>query len=128
MTRVIISSFHNSYFWMWRTSIEGITRMATEYDLTPGISWPTIFYSCAWQEHPTEAPGIIEHLYQIKASHKDRIASGIAVSAKSQYGIFESPFDLFDSPHPGMAKLRDFILEALQLAISHVNGSQVEPE
>lgn len=102
--------------------------MASEYDLTPGVSWPTIFYTCKWREHPTEAPDIISHLYQIKAQHATNIASGIAASAKSRTGLFESPFDLFDAVPPALENLKGFIEEALQLAISHVNGGQVEPE
>lgn len=102
--------------------------MASEYDLTPGISWPTVLYRCKWREHASEAPGIIERLYQIRARYAQNIASEVARSAKSSYGLFESPFDLLETDHAGLKKLRAFIEEALRLAVSHVNGSQVPPE
>lgn len=102
--------------------------MATEYDLTPGVSWPTVLYSCTWKDHAAEAPGIIEYLYQVREKHDLPIASGIAATAKSRQGLFESAFDLFDAPHPKLTKLKIFITEALQLAVSHVNGSQAAPQ
>lgn len=102
--------------------------MTTDYDLTPGISWPTVFYSCVWQDHSWEAPGIIEHFYGVREQRTQNIASGIALTAKSRHGLFESEFDLFDTPHPTLIKLKAFIEDALRLAVSHVNGGQVPPE
>jgi uncharacterized protein (TIGR02466 family) len=102
--------------------------MASEFDLTPRLAWPTVFYSCAWREHPTEAPAIIEHLYRLRAAHTTSIASGVAVASKSRYGLFESPFDLFESEHPGLVKLRSFLEENLRRAIAHINASQADPD
>jgi uncharacterized protein (TIGR02466 family) len=89
--------------------------------------WPTTFYSRMWHEHPAEAPGIIDHLYRLKATLSTRIASGVAPGAKSSYGLFESDFELFAGDHPGLNKLKAFIGQTVQMAAAHVNGSQVEP-
>jgi uncharacterized protein (TIGR02466 family) len=103
--------------------------MASEYDLTPGMIWATTLYRCVWQEHAQCAPALIDHLYAVKRSHGQKnIASGIAVTAKSSYGLFESPFDLLDAPIGSLQQLKAFFEDALRLAISHVNGGEVEPQ
>jgi hypothetical protein len=101
--------------------------MAEKVDITPGILWPTLLYSAVWRQQAAEAPEIIAHLYQQKAEQTKNIASGIATAAKSRQGLYESSFNLFDSSHPGLAKLKAFTEEALRLAIAHANGGKVDP-
>jgi len=102
-------------------------RMASEHDITPGMTWATILYSCVWKEHREQSAALIEHLYQAKQGYAQNIASNVAMTAKSAYGLFESPFDLLDAPPACLTELKAFFEDALRVAISHVNGSQVEP-
>jgi uncharacterized protein (TIGR02466 family) len=101
--------------------------MSTPFDLTPRQFWATPFYQRLWQEHPTEAPGIIAHLYELKARETARIASGVAPAAKSAAGLFESNFDLFSTNHSGLARLVAFAAETVRQAVAHVNGARIDP-
>jgi uncharacterized protein (TIGR02466 family) len=96
--------------------------MATPSDLVVKQFWPTTFYSRTWADHPTEAPGLIEYCYALRARESARIASGVAPGAKSPYGLFESNFDLFAGDHPGLNKLKAFIGQTVQMAVEHMNG------
>jgi uncharacterized protein (TIGR02466 family) len=95
--------------------------MSTPSQVTPIRFWATSFYQTDWPEHAVEAPGIIAHLYELRAREKDRIASGVAPAAKSATGLFESNFDLFASSHPGLGKFVAFAAEALRQAVADVN-------
>jgi uncharacterized protein (TIGR02466 family) len=100
--------------------------MSLPSDLVVKQFWPTTFYSRPWSEHPAEAPGIIEYLYGLKANQTARIASGVAVGAKSSAGLFESNFDLFAADHSGLNKLKTFVGQTVQMAAAHVNGAQID--
>jgi Putative 2OG-Fe(II) oxygenase len=102
--------------------------MAAKVEVQPGVIWPTVLYTAVWREQGAEAAAIVAELYRQKAALAANIASGIATAAKSRQGLFEGAFDLLESPHPGLAKLKAFIEEALRLAIAHVNGGQHEPQ
>jgi len=101
--------------------------MSTPNELTPIRFWATSFYQRLWTDHAAEAPGIIAHLYELKSRETARIASGVAPAAKSATGLFESNFDLFASPHPGLAKFAAFAAESVRAVVSHVNGSRIAP-
>jgi hypothetical protein len=45
-----------------------------------------------------------------------RLWPPLAVRAESEAGLYESPFDLFTRPHPGLGKLLTFIGESLAAA------------
>ena len=75
--------------------------MGGPFDLKPLHAWATPFYQRLWADHPAEAPGIVAHLYDLKARTTARIASGVAPAAKSAAGLFESEFDVFADPHWG---------------------------
>jgi uncharacterized protein (TIGR02466 family) len=70
---------------------------------------------------------MIARLYELKSKEPARIASGIAPAAKSAAGLFESSFDLFADPHPGLKKFVAFADESVRRAVAHVNGSRVDP-
>lgn len=101
--------------------------MSLPPDMVSKAFWPTTFFSRTWGEHPTEGPGILDHLYRLRSAESDRIASGVSPAMKSSRGLFESRFDLFADPHPGLGKLKAFIGQTVQAAVAHVNGGQVEP-
>lgn len=101
--------------------------MSTPFDLMAKPFWATTFFHRLWQEHEQEAPGIIQYLYELKAKETTNIASGIAPSAKSPYGLFESRFDLFAADHPGLNKLKAFIGQSVQQAVAQVNGPKADP-
>src|SRR5687767_4729633 len=86
-----------------------------------------MFYTALWPEHAAEAPAIIGYLYERRAALTANIGSGVATSAKARQGLYESSFDLLAAPHAGIANLKAFFEEALRLAVSHVNGGQVDP-
>jgi uncharacterized protein (TIGR02466 family) len=87
-----------------------------------------VFFHRRWEEHPREAPGILDFLYQLRAGQPAPIASGVAVRAKSGDGLYESGFDLFTRPHPGLGKLAGFIGQSLAAAVSHADGGRVRPQ
>lgn len=87
--------------------------------------WATRFYAFRWPDHDAKSNDIVAHLYALRDRQSKNIESGIATSAKSNYGIYESDFDLLDDAHEGIQSLRAFITASLRQAVSHVNGSQV---
>lgn len=98
------------------------------FELQARQAWPTTFFARTWQDHPAEAPGIIDALYERRATFKRDIESGVAVGAKSMGGLIESPLDLFDTAeHPGLRKLVAFIDASVRSAVAHVNGRRVHP-
>lgn len=101
--------------------------MAGEIPLVQSLAWPTVFYTVTWPDHATRAPAIISYLRDRQAALTQRIASGVALTAKSRQGLVESPFDLLDSSHPDLGKLKSFIEQVLRATIAQVNGSQVDP-
>src|SRR5262245_34012835 len=96
--------------------------MAAPTDLVVKQFWPTTFFSRTWDEHATEAPGIIDFCYALRGRHAVTIASGIAPGATSPYGLYESHFDLFAGDHAGLNNLKPFIGQTLQMAVEHLNG------
>jgi uncharacterized protein (TIGR02466 family) len=90
------------------------------------MCWPTLFFHRRWRDHTQEAPGILEFLYQRKAAQGEHVAPRVAVRAKSHYGIYESDFDLFTHPHPGLARLLGFICQSLANAVCHLELAVVE--
>lgn len=89
--------------------------------------WPTIFFHLSWQDHAKYSQGIIDFLYELRAKAQHNIASGVAVRAKSGSGVYESTFDLFTKPHPGLQQLAQFIGQTLASAVSHMEGGRVQP-
>jgi uncharacterized protein (TIGR02466 family) len=102
--------------------------MPSEFDLGGRQSWPTMFFYRKWQDHPAEAPGIIEYLYQIKAAAKANIASGVAPTAKSAHGLYESEFDLLQAEHPGLRKFGAWVEQTIRQAVCIANGNRVKPD
>ena len=89
--------------------------------------WPTTFFVRKWKDHAKEADGIVEYLYELKSKADQNIASGIAPKAKSEVGLFESEFDLFQENHGGLARLKAFINETIQQVVSRLHGHQIPP-
>ncbi len=86
--------------------------------------WATHFYAFPWSEHPQEAPGLIQYLYSLRDQQAARVSSGVAVAAKSSYGLYEGDFDLFAREHAGLSKLKAFIVDSVKRAVIHVNGGK----
>lgn len=101
---------------------------SSPFDLRAKLLWPTTCFLRAWERHAQEAPQLIQHLYELQACQKTAIASGVAVGAKSRRGLYESTFDLLESPHPSLVALRAFIVDTVQQAVCRVNQAQVEPQ
>jgi uncharacterized protein (TIGR02466 family) len=100
--------------------------MNPDNDLVAKHFWPTTFFTRPWPGHLSEAAGILSFLYELKSKASSSIASGVAPAAKSSMGLFESDFDLFAADHPGLSKLKAFIAETVQLAVTRINGLQSE--
>ena len=97
-------------------------------DIALRKSWPTQFFIRKWSEHREQIPGIIKFLYELKEKEDKNIASGIAPTMKPETGLFESDFDLFLHEHPGLQKLKGFIIETVQEVVCGLNGREVPPE
>jgi hypothetical protein len=102
--------------------------MADEYALGGRQAWPTMFFHRKWKEHPTHAPSIIRHLYERRDQAAARIASGVAPSAKSARGLYESDFDLLDADHDGIRSLRTWFQQTIADAVSVANGARSRPQ
>jgi hypothetical protein len=102
--------------------------MANEYDLGGRQSWPTMFFFRKWQHHPEEAPGILEYLYRDRAAAKSAIASGVASSAKSAHGLYESDFNLLRADHAGIRRLAAWVEQTVRQAVAVANGNRVNPD
>ena len=102
--------------------------MAGEFDLAGRKAWPTMFFVRRWQDHPAEAPAIIEYLLGLRKTATSNIASGVAPMAKSMEGLFESDFDLFKRDHPGLRKLVAWIDQTVRQAVSVANDGKARPE
>ena len=98
-----------------------------EYSLSGAQLWPTMLFSRHWEAHAREVDNILGHVRQLKAEQQTRIASGIAVSAKSATGLFESDFDLFRSSNPSLRKLVTFIDTSLATAVCIANRNEFQP-
>ena len=100
--------------------------MTEPFDLAAEVCWPTTFFHRRWRDHAAEAPGIIDLLYQERAGAVG-VASGVARRAKSAAGLYESGFDLFSRPHPGLAKLVQFIGQSVVGAVTALEGGRIRP-
>ena len=96
-------------------------------DLNCQQIWATPIVTTAWPDHPQHAPAIIEHLYALRDRETKNIASGVAPGAKSAQGLFESKFDLFQTEHPGIQRLKAWIGDALAHTVVQVNPGQDDP-
>lgn len=101
--------------------------MSSPFDLKPQAFWPTTMFFRVWQDHPRYAPELIKLLYEMKRKESQNIASGVAMTAKSRTGLFESNFDLFAQDHPSLNALKGFVGQSIQQAVSHTTRNQVEP-
>lgn len=98
-----------------------------EYELQPRTFWPTTMFVRKYRDHERDAAAIIAHLYEMKAREKTNIASGVAPSMKSKYGLFESRFDLFrETTNEQLKRLVAFISSSVRRAVWHVNGREID--
>jgi uncharacterized protein (TIGR02466 family) len=81
-----------------------------------------------WNRYRELGPGIIEYVYQLKADQQQNIASGVAPKAKSETGLVEGDFDLFERRHAGLQQLKNFIVNTIQMVVCRLNGQQVPPD
>ena len=88
-------------------------------------AWPTTFFVGKWQDHAQEVGSIVDYLYELKSGARSNIDSGVAPKAKSDSGLFESHFDLFDLPHPGLGKLKTFLVDSVRQIVIQVNRHQL---
>jgi len=97
------------------------------FDLTAEACWPTLLFHRRWRDHAAEAPALLAFLAERRAEQAERIASGVAVRAKSGHGLYESGFDLFTHSHPALDRLKGFIGQSLAAAVCHAEGGRVRP-
>ncbi len=87
----------------------------------------TKIFTTKWPEHEAKAPALTKHLYELRSKENENIASGLAHSAKSESGLFESRFNLFATQNPELLDLTNYIGEALRSVASYVNGGTRPP-
>ncbi|MFZ4575158.1 MAG: putative 2OG-Fe(II) oxygenase [Phycisphaerales bacterium] len=98
-----------------------------EFELAPRLYWPTTIFSRKYRDHAKDAPSIIDHLQEMKAAQKKNIESNVAPTMKSEHGLFESKFDLFETTtHEPLKRLIGFIESSVKRAVWHVNGRSVD--
>ena len=110
--------------------------MGSEFDLGGRQSWPTMFFHRRWQDHPAEAPAILDFLYQLRQAaaagsagkSATNIASGVAPVAKSSRGLYESDFDLFEKDHAGLRRFIAWVTQTVAQAVCVANGGRARPE
>jgi uncharacterized protein (TIGR02466 family) len=102
--------------------------MASDFDLGGKQSWPTMFFFRRWKDQAVEAPGIVDFLLQQRKLATSNIESGVALTAKSMHGLFESDFDLFKKEHPGLRKLVAWVEQTVQQAVCVANGNRERPD
>jgi hypothetical protein len=102
--------------------------MASEYDLGGRQAWPTMFFYRRWEGHADAAPSLVEYLYARRDRDRTNIASGVAPSAKSSHGLYESDFDFLEADHPAVRRLRQWFEETIAGAVSVANGGRVSPK
>lgn len=98
------------------------------YGLTGVQLWPTMIFTRLWEQSHVENPLITQCIGRLKASQQQRIDSGVAVSAKSAHGIFESDFDLLKHNDPSLQRLSQFIQATLAAAVCVANGGEKRPD
>ncbi len=103
--------------------------MSSAFEISVQTFWATHFFYRLWRDHAVEAPAMIDAMYDLKSQQAEtNIASGVAAGAKSAAGLYESDFNLFDTEHPGLLKLKRFIEGTLQAVVAKINGAEVLPE
>lgn len=89
--------------------------------------WPTVLFTGVWADHQRHHPGVIEHFENLKAQEDAAIASGVALTAKPEHGLFESRMDLFEtSTHSDVMAMVAFLDEAVREAVWQVNGRSAD--
>lgn len=107
----------------------GSPAPSSAFELKAKHVWPTMLFLRAWEDFPKHRDSIIEECERTQASEKATIASGVAVTAKPEMGLFESKMDLFETTrHPGLLALGDFLRESVAQVVSGVNGREVTPD
>ena len=96
-----------------------------ENEIATVQAWPTTFFVRKWQDHANEVGSIVDYLYELKSRAQSNIDSGVAPKAKSGSGLFESHFDLFELPHPGLGKLKTFLVDSIRQVVVRLNRDQL---
>ncbi|HBE72414.1 MAG TPA: hypothetical protein DDW52_30125 [Planctomycetaceae bacterium] len=102
--------------------------MKTEFGLSGTQLWATMIFTRQWEHHPHEAQAIVKFLLNLRDAQESRIDSGVAPTMKSNHGLYESSFDLFDMQQENLQNLVDFIRRSLATAVSVANNQEHAPE
>ena len=86
-----------------------------------------MFFHRLWHLHNQESDRILNFLRNQKANQESRIASGVAVGAKSSHGLYEGNFDLFLETDESLQGLVSFIRTTLASVVSIVNDNEAPP-
>ena len=68
------------------------------------------------------------YLKRLKAEQSQTIESGVAISAKSSSGLYESDFDLFANQETSLQRLVRFIESTLASAVCIANDREADPQ
>jgi uncharacterized protein (TIGR02466 family) len=89
-------------------------------DLKARICWCTPILEATNPAHSTIKDGLLAHIRQLAERDGSAVASGIAPGAK--VGLYESPFDFFESADPAVQGLKAFCESALRNAMQFVDA------
>lgn len=84
-------------------------------------AWSTMFFVSHWPRQREQGEALVQLLQQRKAMQREPVESGIATSAKSSQGLYESHFDLFHDPDEGLQELVAYIRSAVAAAVAIAN-------
>lgn len=114
----------DSYFQgLFRGSVVEMSSEA-KFGLSGTQVWPTMFFHRLWHLHHEQSEQILTFLRHLKTKQESRIASGVAVGAKSSQGLYEGNFDLFLESDESLQKLVSFIRATLASAVSIANENE----
>jgi uncharacterized protein (TIGR02466 family) len=84
-------------------------------------AWSTMFFVSHWPRQREKGGALIELLQRKRAMQREPVESGIATTAKSSQGLYESHFDLFQDPNEALQELVVYIRSAVAAAVAIAN-------
>ncbi len=97
-------------------------------DILHSKIWASHIFFHVWQDYQKYSNDLIAFLLTLKSKENESNASGVAPKAKSNQGIFESRFNLFDHNHPSLNALKHFIGLTLKEVIHNVHGGKISKD
>jgi len=97
--------------------------------LMPQVFWETHLVLADWPEQAERGPRVAKLIRAFAEDLEDGVASGVALSAKSETGLVESPLNFFDCvDDEDSTALISWIDACIRQTVIGVNRSQLSPD